>query len=286
MCIMGSRARSGSRTLQHVWPLSAMVNTHLPATSCVMVVPHPSLQRALHTSSPVYSANEFNTCSCHQTCPVQDTHQPGRLSGVGMRPGRECNCAVHNTEARMTRANPASPTIATALDICDARICCRQATLRLGMRICRLLHPCRCLLGWMCCVLARWPGMYGSSPSASSPDSRRTLSHVFSFGHDELKAANFQQDAMDRACPKELRAPPLLIGVAGGTASGKTTVCENIAKAMADDRVVIISMDNFYRPLTDEEKENVNGMHSSMQPQAVQHAMGVTYRRDCSSTFS
>jgi pantothenate kinase-related protein Tda10 len=93
---------------------------------------------------------------------------------------------------------------------------------------------------------------------------------VFSFGDDELKAANAQQDAMDRACPKELRAPPLLIGVAGGTASGKTTVCENIQKSMADDRVVILSMDNFYKPLTDEQKENVNGVpHSLLKPWIV-----------------
>lgn len=72
------------------------------------------------------------------------------------------------------------------------------------------------------------------------------------------KLANaFSNATLDRACPKELRAPPFLIGVAGGTASGKTTVCEKIREALADDRVVIISMDNFYRPLTQEERANV-----------------------------
>jgi hypothetical protein len=64
---------------------------------------------------------------------------------------------------------------------------------------------------------------------------------------------------LDRACPKEIRAPPLLIGVAGGTASGKTTVCYKIAEVMADDRVAIISMDNFYRALTPQEKASVDG---------------------------
>ena len=56
-----------------------------------------------------------------------------------------------------------------------------------------------------------------------------------------------------------LQAPPLLIGVAGGTASGKTTVCRTIAEKMDDERVVIISMDNFYRPLTPDERANVDG---------------------------
>jgi chloramphenicol 3-O-phosphotransferase len=64
---------------------------------------------------------------------------------------------------------------------------------------------------------------------------------------------------LDRACPKELRAPPLLIGVAGGTASGKTTVCRKIAAVMDDERVAIISMDNFYRALTPDEKAAVDG---------------------------
>lgn len=51
----------------------------------------------------------------------------------------------------------------------------------------------------------------------------------------------------------------MLIGVAGGTASGKTTVCRTIAEKMDDERVVIISMDNFYRPLSAEERGNVDG---------------------------
>jgi pantothenate kinase-related protein Tda10 len=58
-----------------------------------------------------------------------------------------------------------------------------------------------------------------------------------------------------------MQAPPLLIGVAGGTASGKTTVCRIIAEKMDDERVVIISMDSFYRPLTPEERANLDGMH-------------------------
>ncbi|XP_052788421.1 uridine-cytidine kinase 2-like [Mya arenaria] len=55
---------------------------------------------------------------------------------------------------------------------------------------------------------------------------------------------------------------PFVIGVAGGTASGKSTVCERIMKelgqAEVDSRqrqVVIISQDSFYKILNDRERE-------------------------------
>ncbi len=48
-----------------------------------------------------------------------------------------------------------------------------------------------------------------------------------------------------------------VIGVAGGTASGKTTVCEMIMQRLNDQCVVMLSQDSFYRGLTDEEKTNV-----------------------------
>ena len=48
----------------------------------------------------------------------------------------------------------------------------------------------------------------------------------------------------------------ILVGVAGGSAAGKTTLCENIYRQMAFDRnfkVEIIALDSFYKrniPLT------------------------------------
>ena len=50
---------------------------------------------------------------------------------------------------------------------------------------------------------------------------------------------------------------PFLIGVAGGTASGKTTVCDLIMQNLQEQRVVLIAQDSFYRPLTQEEHDNV-----------------------------
>lgn len=42
----------------------------------------------------------------------------------------------------------------------------------------------------------------------------------------------------------------IVVGVAGGSAAGKTTLCENIFRQMAFDRnfkVEIISLDSFYK---------------------------------------
>uniref|UniRef100_A0A915E146 uridine/cytidine kinase n=1 Tax=Ditylenchus dipsaci TaxID=166011 RepID=A0A915E146_9BILA len=61
------------------------------------------------------------------------------------------------------------------------------------------------------------------------------------------------------------RSFPFIIGVAGGTASGKTSVCGQIVKALNNDRmaasdgvqsrVVSISQDSFYRNLRDQDLE-------------------------------
>ncbi|KAK3012811.1 hypothetical protein RJ639_010403 [Escallonia herrerae] len=53
---------------------------------------------------------------------------------------------------------------------------------------------------------------------------------------------------------------PFIIGkgVAGGTASGKTTVCNMIITQLRDQRVVLINQDSFYRPLGDEQLEKVH----------------------------
>lgn len=50
---------------------------------------------------------------------------------------------------------------------------------------------------------------------------------------------------------------PFLIGVTGGTASGKTSVCAKIQDELKDQRVATISLDSFYSPLTQEDRANV-----------------------------
>jgi uridine kinase len=51
---------------------------------------------------------------------------------------------------------------------------------------------------------------------------------------------------------------PFFIGVAGGTASGKTSVVERVVSALRHDSVVSITLDCFYRDLSDAERERAN----------------------------
>ncbi|KAK2992877.1 hypothetical protein RJ640_028119 [Escallonia rubra] len=55
-----------------------------------------------------------------------------------------------------------------------------------------------------------------------------------------------------------LKQPFVIVGVSGGTASGKTTVCDMIIQQLHDHRVVLVNQDSFYRGLTPEESERVH----------------------------
>ena len=59
---------------------------------------------------------------------------------------------------------------------------------------------------------------------------------------------------------------PILIAIAGGSASGKTTVVEKILDSFKDKDVLVIKHDDYYRDLshlTMEERERVNYDHPS-----------------------
>ena len=47
---------------------------------------------------------------------------------------------------------------------------------------------------------------------------------------------------------------PFLIGVCGGSASGKTTVCEILKNALTTEEISLFSSDSFYKALTSEQK--------------------------------
>jgi len=51
---------------------------------------------------------------------------------------------------------------------------------------------------------------------------------------------------------------PLLLGIAGGTGSGKTLVSKRIYDELGSDRVVIIEQDSYYRDLSDIPLDNRN----------------------------
>jgi len=57
---------------------------------------------------------------------------------------------------------------------------------------------------------------------------------------------------------KQRKKRPFIIGVCGGTASGKTSVCEDILKKLENQRVVIISQDSFYCSLSEEALKGVH----------------------------
>jgi uridine kinase len=57
---------------------------------------------------------------------------------------------------------------------------------------------------------------------------------------------------------------PLVVGIAGGTASGKTTVARKVREALQGCRVAFIDQDSYYRDLKDlplEERREVNFDH-------------------------
>ncbi|CAJ1367161.1 unnamed protein product, partial [Effrenium voratum] len=64
-----------------------------------------------------------------------------------------------------------------------------------------------------------------------------------------------------------LHYQPFVIGIAGGTASGKTTVCSRLMQALGDQRVALVSLDEFYRDLTPEECSCISDVNFD-EPQA------------------
>src|SRR5687768_1653129 len=58
--------------------------------------------------------------------------------------------------------------------------------------------------------------------------------------------------------------PPLVVGIAGGTASGKTTVARKVHQALSRLRVAFIDQDSYYKDLSDvplPERREVNFDH-------------------------
>jgi uridine kinase len=52
---------------------------------------------------------------------------------------------------------------------------------------------------------------------------------------------------------------PFVIGIAGGTGSGKTTVAHAIVKRVGDERIAFLSHDAYYRDFTDLPKDILDG---------------------------
>jgi len=74
---------------------------------------------------------------------------------------------------------------------------------------------------------------------------------------------------------------PFFIGVAGGSASGKTQVCEEIVNRLNNQSVSIISLENFYKPLNEEEKKNIKSYNFD-EPEAFDWEMLMRVLEDLS----
>jgi hypothetical protein len=70
---------------------------------------------------------------------------------------------------------------------------------------------------------------------------------------------------------------------AGGTASGKTTVCDLVKQRLNDQCVVMLSQDSFYRSLTEEELKHVAGESACLTRMALCVVPSVIDSLDCES---
>lgn len=96
-----------------------------------------------------------------------------------------------------------------------------------------------------------------SSPSRSSAQNGASLMREDSSLPSNLHARESANFAVVNDQSKNTCTPkgPFLIGVAGGTASGKTSVCKKIMESLeqvnsSSQQVVMISQDSFYKNLT------------------------------------
>ncbi|KAG6794271.1 hypothetical protein POTOM_003513 [Populus tomentosa] len=82
--------------------------------------------------------------------------------------------------------------------------------------------------------------------------------HFSGFHMDGLEMTNTEVGQPTTSAAEEMCKQPFVIGVAGGAASGKTTVCDMIIQQLHDQRVVLVNQDSFYHDLTEEELTRVH----------------------------
>ncbi|THH41032.1 uridine kinase family protein [Neolewinella litorea] len=63
-------------------------------------------------------------------------------------------------------------------------------------------------------------------------------------------------------------AQPFLIGITGGSGSGKTTFIRQLREGLPDDKVCLLSMDDYYVPREDQERDE-RGIHNFDRPASI-----------------
>ena len=61
---------------------------------------------------------------------------------------------------------------------------------------------------------------------------------------------------------------PFLIGITGGSGSGKTTFIRQLREGLPDDRVCLLSMDDYYVPRENQQKDE-RGVHNFDRPGSI-----------------
>ncbi|KAF3453261.1 hypothetical protein FNV43_RR03701 [Rhamnella rubrinervis] len=81
--------------------------------------------------------------------------------------------------------------------------------------------------------------------------------HFSGFHMNGLEQRHTEVEQPTTSATDNMHKQPFVIGVAGGAASGKTTVCDMIIQQLHDQRVVLVNQDSFYHNLTEEELARV-----------------------------
>jgi uridine kinase len=61
---------------------------------------------------------------------------------------------------------------------------------------------------------------------------------------------------------------PFLVGITGGSASGKTTLLRQLVSAFTPQELCLVSQDNYYRPL-EEQQQDANGVFNFDIPESI-----------------
>ncbi|XP_043693515.1 uridine kinase-like protein 3 [Telopea speciosissima] len=82
--------------------------------------------------------------------------------------------------------------------------------------------------------------------------------HFSGFHLDGIELRNTEVEQPTTSETGSVQKQPFIIGVSGGAASGKTTVCDMIIEQLRDQRVVLVNQDSFYHNLNEEELTRVH----------------------------
>merc|ERR1712029_333656 len=129
--------------------------------------------------------------------------------------------------------------------------------------------------------------MGGSDLTLKDSLEQNPVSHLF---HGTMTVERRASSGSGSSLTGEDFKRPFIIGVAGGTASGKSTVCEKIRKLVVSEdaqnarQIITLSQDSFYRDLTSKESEQAKkGMFNFDHPDAFDHQLMLKCLKDIQS---